>query len=75
MGETLRLSHFAIPIGKPEWDHEHCAFCWAKIVEAKLKKEGADLLIEAYTTENRHHWICPKCYEDFREIFQWKVVA
>jgi len=72
---TLRLSRFEMRPGKPEWDHEHCDFCWAKIVEEKHKREGDDLLIEAYTTEDRHHWVCPKCFEDFREMFQWHVVT
>ena len=45
-----------------------------KIVEEKWKKEGDDLLVEAYATENGHLWVCPKCFGDFRELFQWKVV-
>lgn len=74
-GVTLRLSRFEVRSGKPEWDHEHCDFCWAKIAEEKLKREGDDLLMEAYATKDHHHWVCPKCFEDFREMFQWKVVT
>ena len=71
---SLRMSRFKVRAGQPDWDHEHCEFCWAKIVEEKWKKEGDDLLVEAYATENGHRWVCPKCFGDFRELFQWKVV-
>src|SRR5579859_5256027 len=36
-GVTLRLSRFHVALDKPEWDHEHCEFCWAKIVEKIVK--------------------------------------
>jgi hypothetical protein len=74
-GVPLRMSRFKVRSGHPEWDHEHCDFCWAKIVEEKSKKDGDDLLVEAYATENRSHWVCPKCFEDFREMFQWKIIT
>jgi hypothetical protein len=74
-GVALRLARFTVPAGRPDWDHEHCEFCWAKIVEEQRKREGNDLLIEAYATEDRHHWVCPQCFEDFREMFQWRVVT
>jgi len=72
-GVTLRLSRFNVAVDKPEWDHEHCEFCWAKIVEENRKKPDDDLLVEAYATEDRLR--CPKCFEDFREMFQWKIIA
>ncbi|MBQ6182415.1 MAG: hypothetical protein IJK33_00810 [Clostridia bacterium] len=53
-----------------EWDHEHCAFCWAKFSE----REGD--LHEGYCTEpensKKAFWICPECCEDFKEAFKWK---
>ena len=73
-GVSLRMSRFTVRPGQREWDHEHCEFCWAKIVEEKRKKEGDDLLIEGYATEDRRRWICPQCFSDFREMFQWTVV-
>lgn len=48
-------------------DHDHCEFCMAK-----FGKENGDLT-QGYCTENRNIWICPMCYDDFKEQFQWKV--
>jgi len=72
---SLRMSRFTVRAGQPEWDHEHCEFCWAKIVEEKRKTDGDDLLIEAYATEDGRRWVCPQCFSDFREMFQWTVVS
>ena len=52
---------------KKEWDHEHCEFCWDKI------SEFPDTLHEAYTTEDNGYWICPECFHDFKEQFQWTL--
>ena len=53
----------------PEWDHDHCAFCWAKFSPAN----DPDIIKEGYATEDDYHWICPACYEDFRDEFKWTV--
>jgi hypothetical protein len=54
---------------KPDWDHDHCAFCWAKFGDS-----GApDVLNEGYCTLDHYHWICLTCYADFREQFGWHV--
>ena len=53
------------------WDHEHCAFCWAKFY---LHEE---CLQEGYCTRPQNSrdadWICPECYEDFKEMFGWTL--
>ena len=54
---------------RENWDHDHCEFCGNKFSE----KEGD--LNEGYATDDNYHWICSSCYEDFKELFQWKVVA
>ncbi len=46
-------------------DHDHCAFCMDKF---GLQKD--DLKI-GYSTEDNYHWICPQCYNDFKEQFKW----
>ncbi len=74
-GVALRMSRFKVRAGRPDWDHEHCEFCWAKIVEEKRKQAGDDLLIEAYATEDGARWVCPQCFSDFRGMFQWTVVS
>jgi len=50
------------------WDHDHCSFCWAKFSEY----EGD--LHEGYCTLDHYHWVCSKCFEDFKEMFCWQVV-
>jgi hypothetical protein len=71
-GASLSLRKFSIRPEQPQWDHEHCEFCWVKIV---VKNESADpqLLTEAYATKDGSHWICPKCLEDFRALFGWII--
>ena len=53
------------------WDHAHCVFCWAKFY---LHEE---CLQEGYCTRPQNcrdaDWICPKCYEDFKEMFGWTI--
>jgi hypothetical protein len=54
---------------RPEWDHDHCSFCWAKFME----EDRPGVLHEGYVTENNYHWICEKCFNDFAERFKWIV--
>lgn len=49
-------------------DHDHCEFCFSKFSD----NEGD--LHEGYCTLDKYHWICPKCYEDFKHMFNWRVV-
>ena len=48
-----------------EHDHDHCAFCMEKFYSTKQK---------GYCTTDYYHWICEKCYEDFKDIFNWVVI-
>ena len=54
-----------------QWDHEHCEFCWTRFSDF----EGD--LHEGYCTQpsntEKAHWICPECYNDFKERFRWKI--
>lgn len=63
-GKTLYFRKWAAP--RKEWDHDHCEFCWEKF------SDFPDTLHEGYTTEDNYHWICPNCYNDFKEMFKWK---
>lgn len=47
------------------WEHEHCAFCSERI-------DSSTTL--AYSTEDRYHWICPECFNDFKTMFEWEVI-
>ena len=47
------------------WDHDHCVFCWVRI---------DDKTPAAYTDGEGCHWICEKCYNDFKEMFEWEII-
>src|SRR5262245_54244382 len=49
--------------------HDHCAFCWTTFTE----RDDADSLREGYATQDDYHWVCPTCFEDFRDLFGWKL--
>ncbi len=56
---------------RDNWDHDHCKFCSKTITDNRV--EGDYIIHEGYTTENDYHWVCEGCFEDFKELFQWKV--
>jgi hypothetical protein len=41
--------------------------------------EHPDVLTEGYTTiagqehGADHHWVCKQCYEDFADLFDWRI--
>ena len=53
------------------WDHDHCEFCQIKFMEAG----HPDALHEGFITEDNYHWVCSQCFEDFKELFEWKVAG
>ncbi len=55
----------------PDWDHDHCEFCWAKFMVEDLP----DVLHEGYCIVDQYRWICKGCFDDFRERFRWRVTA
>ena len=46
-------------------DHDHCAFCMEKFTTEQHK---------GYCTEDYYYWICEKCFDDFKGLFNWTVV-
>jgi hypothetical protein len=66
-GAMLHWATYRAP--SPVWDHDHCAFCWARFMEA----DDPEILREGYTTDDLLHWVCPPCFEDFRERFGWSL--
>lgn len=53
------------------WDHDHCTFCQAKLMELG----HPDTLHEGYATHDNYHWVCTQCFEDFEEMFEWTVAS
>ena len=51
------------------WDHDHCAFCWAKFMQAG----PLDTLHEGYATSDNRHWVCKACFDDFKTRFAWTL--
>ena len=54
---TFRYKKYDIPY--PE--HSHCEFCWRKF------GAGGDIQ-EGFTNEDNDRWICPECFNDFKEM-------
>jgi hypothetical protein len=52
---------------RPEWDHDHCSFCQAKFMEPGTP----DTLHEGYSTQDDYYWVCPLCFSDFKNMFDW----
>jgi len=55
----------------PDWDHDHCAFCWAKFAVF----EAPDIQHEAYTTADDFHWVCAEWARDFASRFNSTLVG
>ena len=51
------------------WNHEHCEFCMERFSE-----NNGDLNEGYYTLDDKKHWICKECFNDFKEMFEWTVV-
>ena len=80
-GTHFRWREYFAP--KPEWDHDHCLFCWAKFVPCS--EEGKDWLaqdqhtiyFEGYATVEAsgsgYEWVCWPCFDDFVDEYQFAV--
>ena len=62
------------------WDHDHCHFCY----DSAFSERYEDDLREGWTTSGPaglpgseqqpdYHWVCPDCFELYREQFGWTV--
>ncbi len=73
-GEALRGETFARKVWsqtRPDWDHDHCAFCWAKFGPDSMP----DVLREGFATSDDFDWVCPTCFDDFKDELQLKVAT
>lgn len=51
------------------WEHDHCEFCWTEF----SMDERLDVLQEGYATMDNYRWICKQCFDDFKDMFNWKI--
>lgn len=65
--QGVRLIYSKYTPYREGWDHDHCEFC-----SRKLAVEGGDFT-EGNSTVDRYYWICPECFEDFKDQFQWST--
>ena len=66
---TLRWSKWSSP--RPDWDHDHCAFCWAEFGSQVTEHCAYDS--GWVTADDEYDWVCPVCFDDFRSRFNWSV--
>ena len=67
-GRSLTRRRYTAP--RPGWDHDHCEFCQAKFMETR----APGVLDEGYATDDAR-WVCPTCFEDFKQLFAWTVIG
>jgi len=65
-GKSFALKKFVIEKGKENWDHEHCEFCF-RIIDTQSP--------DGYATKDNKHWICPDCFNDFKNQFDFVTVS
>jgi hypothetical protein len=66
------------PLDPRGWDQDHCDFCWGAFSAPALARSDPDSLTAGYTLHSAKRsspWVCPRCFEDFRERFDWKVAT
>lgn len=68
-GRRMKWRTWSAP--RPDWDHDHCAFCWAEF--AAEVSEHAPYDAGWVTADDEYEWVCPPCFNDFRERFHWIV--
>ena len=66
---TLKHRRYRRPLNNPDWDHDHCSFCWAKF----MVEDYPEVLHEGYCTWDEYYWICDEGFKDFKARFNWTV--
>jgi hypothetical protein len=68
---------------RPDDDHDHCEFCWAKFMVEPYEGATEEILAVGYAVQDRtadedfpndYYWVCPTCVRDFAKRFQWTVI-
>ena len=83
----VRFQRKPYRVYRESWEHDHCAFCWAKFVDPEhsdahrrlAEQEGS--VTEGYATTSDYPrgadyvWVCADCFSDFCDDFEWVVVT
>ena len=82
-GTAFRWRDYEAP--RPDWDHDHCVFCWAKFVprtelgKGWLEQDHHTIYSEGYATVepsgSGFEWVCRPCFDDFSDELKFLVVA
>jgi len=76
-GQTFVRKAYTAP--RPDWDHDHCAVCWVKLMEPKVSSD--DIIHEGYAVTAEYQrgadyvWICPDCFEAGKGQMNWRDVT
>ena len=65
--QSVELKNFKEAFSSNPQEHRHCEMCWAKFGFF----EGDNHL--GYYEENSGSWICQDCYENFKDLFGWRL--
>ena len=64
----------------PEWDHDHCAFCWEPFAQEGTDADRPDTHHEGFSTagppndpKDDYYWVCRRCFADFRDHLGWTL--
>ena len=71
MDRELRWSPWMVY--RPGWDHDHCEFCTGEF--GPTVSDHVQFAAGYVTADDNYRWVCPQCFQDFREAFRWTVSA
>ena len=80
-GATLIKKHYWNR--RPDDDHDHCEFCWAKFMVEPYPGATEEILAVGYAVQDRsadeafpndYYWVCPTCVADFAKRFDWTFI-
>jgi len=66
-GRRMKWRKWSAP--RPDWDHDNCAFCWAEF--AAEASDHAPYDAGWITADDEDEWVCPPCFDGFRERLHW----
>jgi hypothetical protein len=60
-----------------DWDHDHCAACWAKFSafgDSDIRQEGYAIGPD-YPKGTGYEWVCQQCFADLKTEMGWTSLA